>query len=1063
MGEFKDLAAQFDPTNSKRKGDQFEIVCKWFLQNDPTYKSLFRKVWLWYEWPDNWPHEAGIDLVAEDRHGKLWAVQAKAEKDRVTHDGVSHFIAEASRPMFANLLLIATTDSIHYIGRRTMRETAKPVSIVQLRDLESAEVDWPNSLEDLRPAKPAPKKPWDHQRRAIKDVLKGFKTEDRGQMIMACGTGKTLTALFIKERLKAERTLVLVPSLSVLKQTMREWTASKKTDFDFLVVCSDETATKEDRYDAALSDTTELGVPPTTDPSEIATFLKQHSGPQVIFSTYQSSPQVAEAFKSRGTPVFDLVIADEAHRCAGPVGSDFATVLQPKAIKAKKRLFMTATPRIYSAAYKKPSGDSEFEYASMDDVSKFGKVFHRLSFGQAIADRLLTDYQVAVIDVDDAMCLDWAERRVFIKLDDEQITDAGWLAGQIGLAKAMKKFDLRRVISFHGRVKRSRDFARSMPALIDWLPARQRPSGRLWSEYVSGEMTTERRYRLLQDLKALNRGDRGLLSNARCLSEGVDVPALDGIAFIDPRSSEIDIVQAVGRAIRKAKPEKIGTIVIPVLIDPDQDPEAALKSSVFKPVWDVVRALRSHDDVLAAQLDEVRREMGRRRGGNPRLPPKILPLPSTVNADFAKAFNVKLVDLTTSTWQSWLGLLQEYAREKGTARVPFGTIFREQDLSNWASMQRYLYGIGQLEPEKVQELERLEGWSWDYRDDNWEEFLRRLDEFVMEFGHANVEKSYRTPDNYPLGSRVSVQRRKATRERREILEGYQGWVWNTQVDAWNRSFDAAAEFIREHGHSIIPGGIRVGAGSLNNWATKQRRLYTDGDLDDWKIKKLESVKGWAWDRAAQADEIETREWETGFEQLLRYGRAAKTFVVPADCQFEDYDLGGWVRTQRRLHSQNELLPERIARLNALDGWSWHPKVDQWDRFIVHLQKYVSHEGTANVPNDHVDEDDKYPLGKRVADVRSRKPAGGLSPERQELLETFPGWVWSAKRASWLSRLDEVEKELASLGAGKLPYGSPNYLWLNTQRNRAINHKFDSEQLDALRRVFPTADWIPDPT
>ena len=264
--------------------------------------------------------------------------------------------------------------------------------------------------------------------------------------------------MFITEKLAAERTLVLVPSLSLLAQTLREWTANTKTGFDFLPVCSDETVAEPD---AVVANTSDLGFPVTTKPQEIAAFLRRRSGRRVIFATYQSSPEIAKAFRLGRVPAFDLVIADEAHRCAGRISSDFATILDSEAIKAHRRLFMTATPRYFTGRVVREAKEADFEVASMDNKAKFGPVFHKLGFAEAIERALLTDYQVVVIGVDDATYRDWAQRGRFVTLDGTKVTDARTLAGQIGLAKAMRRYDLHRTITFHSRVKRAREFANS--------------------------------------------------------------------------------------------------------------------------------------------------------------------------------------------------------------------------------------------------------------------------------------------------------------------------------------------------------------------------------------------------------------------------------------------------------------------------------------------------------------------------------------------------------------------------------------------------------------------------
>ena len=601
MAAFSDLFARLDP-DPRVRGRQFEHVCKWFLTNDPMYKTTLRKVWLWKEWTGRWGIDAGIDLVAEDHDGRLWAIQCKAYKPEssITKADVDTFLSESSRAIFSYRLLIATTDKRHHVARRTMDDQEKKVGFVGLSDLLTSEVDWRTNPLDMRPSPPPkPAKPRDHQREAIRDVVKGFKSTDRGQLIMACGTGKTLTSLFIKEKLDAERTLVLLPSLSLLKQTMQVWKIHAKVPFEALPVCSDETVNQSE--DEAVAHSSELGVPVTTDPAEIAAFLRRRSGPRVVFSTYQSSPQLAAAFALERVPQFDIALADEAHRVAGDESTVFATILNAHTIKARRRLFMTATPRYYTGRVLKAAQDEDLEVATMNDPVKFGTVFHRLTFGEAIRRKLLTDYQVAVVGVDDATYRVWAEKGTLVKRDGKP-TDARTLASQIGLAKAMRKYDLRRVISFHSLISRAHRFASEFPEVVEWMPARQRPKGALWSNYASGEMTAGERHLRLQRLRQLEAGERGLLTNARCLSEGVDVPTLDGVAFIDPRHSEVGIVQAVGRAIRLAEDKTVGTIVIPVFIDTETDADTALKDSSFKKVWDVIKALRAHDEELSEQI-----------------------------------------------------------------------------------------------------------------------------------------------------------------------------------------------------------------------------------------------------------------------------------------------------------------------------------------------------------------------------------------------------------------------------------------------------------------------------
>ena len=440
-----------------------------------------------------------------------------------------------------------------------------------------------------------------------------------------------------------------------------------------------------------------------------------------MFATYQSSPQIAAAHEGR-MPRFDLAVADEAHRCAGRVGTEFATILDADQIKARRRLFMTATPRYFTPRLRREAGQLDVEVASMDDEAVFGPVLHRLTFGEAIERDLLSDYQVVVVGVDDETYRAYAERGEFVTRDGKTITDARTLAGQIGLAKTMRKYDLRRVVTFHGRIKAAREFSAEMPDVIAWMPPRARPAGALWSEHVSGAMTSGQRDRLLLRFRDLAPNERGLLSNARCLGEGVDVPSIDGVAFIDPRRSTIDIVQALGRAIRKAPDKKVGTIVLPVFVSEDEDPDQVLDESAFKHVWDVLKALRAHDEALGEELDELRRRLGARRSP-PRRPGKIkLDVPA---GRVGARVRPRLQCPPRRADHRFVGVLLRAAGAVRRARGPRQgfPLWREDDyrLGIWVAHQRRFFQRGELPHDRQERLEAIPQWTWDPHEADWEE------------------------------------------------------------------------------------------------------------------------------------------------------------------------------------------------------------------------------------------------------------------------------------------------------------------------------------------------------
>ncbi len=715
MATFSKFLNSFSPDKHK-KGTQFEHFVKWFLKNDPQWETQVDQIWLWDECPDRWGQDCGIDLVFKHRNSEIWAVQAKCYSPEysISKADVDTFLSESNRPSIHKRLLIASTDQIGQNAKQVCEDQEKPVVYFLYSDFAKAGIEYPDDISKLDTAKRKPRPtPRPHQKKAIDVVANGFKKNNRGQLIMACGTGKTFTTLWIKERLAAESTLVLLPSLNLLSQTMREWTLARNESFALLCVCSDRTVGEKSGADRFINSIHDLSFPVTSDIKSISEFLKGN-GAKVIFSTYQSSPKIAECQQDYDVPSFDLVVADEAHRCTGEVTSDFATVLDEAKINANKRLFTTATPRTYSTHITTKAEERGVDVTGMDDESVFGKKFFVLTFSQAIDKNLLTDYQVVIIGVDRQMIAECIENRALLRTESGDVIDMKSLASQIGSIKVIKDYDLKRMISFHSTVKGAESFAFGVQSAIDCISPQQRPDGKIWTDFISGTMPTNKRQLRLERLKALTECDRGLLSNARCLSEGVDIPSLDGVAFIDPKGSQVDIVQAVGRAIRKAKEKNIGTIFLPVFIEEGDDPKQSIQNSQFKPVWDVLNALKSHDEVLAFELDRLRTQMGKECNSNiaQGIPKVVFDLPRTIDSSFADSLTTYLVEHTTASWNFWFGLLEHYTKQKGNARPP--STYKTEDgysLGNWVRTQRT--AREQLSQERIKRLGSLKGWVWD--------------------------------------------------------------------------------------------------------------------------------------------------------------------------------------------------------------------------------------------------------------------------------------------------------------------------------------------------------------
>jgi len=969
MATFEQFRGSF-PEDNDVKGKRFEtFLCHWLLKEHPIYKNKFRKVWHFEDWPKRWsPRDIGTDLIAEDTEGKVCAIQAKfyRAENYIPKGHVDSFLADSSRDVVDYRLLIATTDRIGINATNAIEGQAIPVQMFLLSDFLNSPLSWPigsDSFKELKAREPHEPRP--HQQAAIDDVCE--KLNGRGQLIMACGTGKTLTGQRIAENLEAKITLVLLPSLLLLSKTVSDWLVEAKQDFRFLPVCSDNSVTKKVEDEIELS-TSELSVGTTTDADEIASFLKRR-GNKVIFSTYQSSPKIAEAFTKHSLRPFDLIIADEAHRCAGKSSADYSTVLDGELLPAKHRLFMTATPRTFKAHVKKKAKENDIEIASMDDENIFGPVLHHLTFGQAIANDppLLTDYRVLVIGVNKDSVKEMVEERTLVRTEKGVEDDARSLAIQVGLAKAIRDYDLKRVITFHSKISLAKNFASSFNEFKDHLKEDQRPSGSITYEHVSGKMPTSERSNKLRALGALKDEDRYLLANARCLSEGVDVPALDGVAFVDPKRSEIDIIQAVGRAIRLSDDKETGTIVIPVFLSDSDDPDEVISASEFDQVWKVVNALRSHDETLGEELDELRVQMGRKQKISLRGSKIVFDVHQQVGDEFIEAFETKLVETSTASWEYWYVLLEEFVRENGHALVMQRHISAEgEKLGIWCDTQRALYNSGVLASHRIARLELLcpDGWVWDVDAFWWNSQYKALRRWASKNKTSVVPKKTKiavpvsnrktedrdielfrtrcvTQYNYWVMNKGEVTARKIpprrlTDKQINALERIPYWVWDARDAGWLTYYKALLQFIEREGNPHVPANKHKETMpdgevlALSTWNYHQRSYYKNGTLNQSRINKLNSI-GYDWSgdlapkkkKALLDDSVMYERVDILSDYVKKYGHA----IVKQDVIFKGFQLGGMVSKWRSMyHGKDRRKIMSPAVREALEAvhptWMW---------------------------------------------------------------------------------------------------------------------------------------------
>jgi len=626
--------------DKKGKGTAFEQLIASYLRTAPEYADRFAEVYLWQDWPERGNlGDHGIDLVAKDLHTGGWcAIQCKFYEPthHMAKKDIDSFIAASASSRFTSRMLFSTAKDWGPTVEQQLEHLSVPITRIGVNDLLESKVDW-HTIDWKNPPQFLPttgkKTLRPHQKDAKEHVLAGFTEHDRGQLIMACGTGKTFTALKIAEQVatdrKAEPTTVLflVPSIQLLNQTLREWKQESEIPFRAFAVCSD-TKVGKNAEDIGVHD---LIYPATTDTKALARQIRERTDDDqftVVFSTYQSIDVVAQAQRD-GMPDFDLVISDEAHRTtgvtlAGEDDSAFVRVHDNDYIRGSKRLYMTATPRLFNPDTKDKAKENDAVLASMDDPAVFGPVLHRLGFGEAVEKDLLTDYKVLIFKVDQKkVASEFGADISGMKLDDAAKLIGCWnglakrfAAGELDADADEDLTPMRTAVAFAGNIPASKAVADVFPRIVDRLVSthgEEEGEGndlRVDVRHVDGTMNALERGTDLQWLKAGSQETEGcrILTNVKCLSEGVDVPSLDAVLFLSPRASQVDIVQSVGRVMRKdpSGRKKVGYIILPVVVNGDEPPEQALADDKrFQTVWQVLQALRAHDDRFNAMINQL--------------------------------------------------------------------------------------------------------------------------------------------------------------------------------------------------------------------------------------------------------------------------------------------------------------------------------------------------------------------------------------------------------------------------------------------------------------------------
>jgi superfamily II DNA or RNA helicase len=1021
---------------NKGKGDAIEVFAEAYLATQRRHEvgtawpldavplSVLKKLKLPLK-------DYGVDGVTSTTLGghQVYQVKFRSGRTPLTWEELSTFMGLSDSPEIQSKVVITNCDELPSVinerhnffcirGSDLDRLTAEDFKVIQAWVAEA--------VVTIKKSKPFP-----HQQEALDALLPALKSEDRVSAIMACGTGKTLTALWTTEQLGPSKVLVLLPSLALLRQTLHVWLKETSLDLAYLCVCSDPSV--KDDADTISTAQSDLDFEVSTDSSTVRRFLDaRFKGTKVIFSTYQSASVVGEAMKKGDT--FDLGIFDEAHKTAGREGRNYGYALEDKNLAITKRLFVTATPRHYNPSKRNKEGEATLAF-SMDELKVYGPQSYVLSFGEAARRKIICSYKVIISVITSEQVNDEVLSKGTVSVQGDEVR-ARQVANQIALRDAVAKYGVGKIFTFHSTVKSAASFvADGNEGVRTHLPE-------FSGLHVSGAMPTARRERVMKEFRS---APKAVISNARCLTEGVDVPAVDMVAFLSPKKSKVDIIQAIGRAMRKSKGKESGYVLIPLYLEQKagETLEEAVARANFEEVWDILQSLQEQDEVLAELIRDMAVANGSGRGfDDSRFKDRIaFTGPVLALESIRSAVTTRVLERLESSWDVNFGKLVKFRQEHGHCRIP-STHKNDLQLARWITTQRKVYARGLLSSFRFSQLKSL-GFEWDPFANDWEINFSRLQDFKSRNGHCRISSRSKVDDQ--LARWVSTQRhtyfkKQLSHNRIDRLNSI-GFDWDPLTLDWELNFTKLTTFKSENGHCRVPHKYEPNP-TLGLWVTVLRRSFYKGKLSKERISRLESI-GFEWDLLSD-------QWEINFSRLVdfksRHGHCRVPTLYKSNPQF-----GSWASHQRTNYSNGGLSQERIKRLETL-GFEWDPLAGEWEINFSKLVEFKSTHGHCRVPSTYKIDPQ---LARWTYTQRRSFSNGILSKERICRLESL-GFAWDPFSDQWEFNFSKLVDFKSTHGHCRVPtlYKSDRQLglWIVRQRHVCSQGNLSRQRISRLEAL-----------
>jgi superfamily II DNA or RNA helicase len=1063
---FAEFEARIEKLSDEQsRGDAFEVFAEAYLATQRKHDAT--NVWPLTAVPSQVlqklglaARDYGIDGVFETLLGQYNAYQVKFRTKRpaLTWRELSTFMGLADSPEIRSRVLFTNCDDLP-----SVLNDRQGFFCIRGSDLDRLEVDDFRAIEAwLADAAftASRKQPLPHQMEALDALLPALETHDRVTAIMACGTGKTLVSLWVAERRQASKILVLVPSLALLRQMLHEWL--RETSFTKLAyhcVCSDSTV--KDGLDAIATAQSDLDFQVSTDSVSVRKFLDAHfEGTKIVFSTYQSARVVGMALKPEES--FDFAVFDEAHKTAGREGRNFAFALEDTNLSIRKRLFMTATPRHYNPRKQNQEGEAQLVF-SMDRSDVYGPQAYCLTFAEAARRQIICGYKVVISVITSDMVTNEILSRGEVLVKGDAVR-ARQVANQIALRDAIEQYGARKTFTFHRTVASAASFvADGSEGIRNHMPDFE-------SFHVNGAMSTASREREMRDFR---NSDRAIMSNARCLTEGVDVPAVDMVAFLSPRRSRVDIVQATGRAMRLSPGKTTGYVLVPLYVEQatNETVEEAVNRSSYDEVWEVLNSLQEQDDVLAEIIRYAGEQRGAQKGvDDSRLSDRVdvVGIPIELEA-LRSAVVTRCFGAIISSWDVFFGKLASYKDRFGHCNVE--TDWDEDSyLGKWVVTQRIRKKKNALSSEQIARLNTL-GFVWNWQElkgqETWMKWYRELEKYTLENGNPHIPARH---PNSKLASWVWIQRQRRkgtyktkgafdliTDEQIHLLDAL-GFHWDARYgrasEYWLKGLKQLKKFREQHGHCNLS-KVEKCDDRLKAWASYQRARIAQDKIDPDHKAQLDAL-----DFSSTRDAIDYH-WHQMYERLKQYHAANGNSDVPNQWP-EDIKLASWVSQQRQRRKNNLLSQEEVCLLDELEfTWQFRER-GNWDDRLSELIQYKAKNGNFEAPLNCAE----FPkLGRFVRNMRAKLNNGTLLPDRIAKLDAIGfNWVSSKKvlvggggiTAEWQAIYDELLEYYEVHGSCDVPYMWPENPrlahWISRQRYLKKQNKLHPNREKKLNEI-----------